>query len=143
MIPGTHRDLLAAAFWLPLLLAACATTPDTSDPLAPAIAAAKSFQQALANQDFDAAYALIADDFTSTAWSTREDLRVHLVEARDRGHFAPATISPEPLVGTLNGDRVRIYPVGLRSRAGVAVFDLTLAVRGAEWKIVSATLEFY
>lgn len=143
MIPRTHYGLLIAVCSFPLLLTACATTPEASDPLAPAIAAAKSFQQALADQNFDAAYALVADDFASTAWRTREDFRVHLVEARDRAHFAPATIAPEPLVGTANGDRVRVYPVGLRTRAGIAVFDLTLAPRGAEWKIVTATLEFY
>lgn len=143
MIPKTHFGLPAVFLSLLPLLAGCATTPGTPDPIAPAIATAKSFQQALADQDFDAVYALIADEFTSAAWPTREDLRVHLVEARDRGHFAPATISPEPLVGMVKGDRVRVYPVGLRSRAGVAVFDLTLAPRGAEWKIISATLEFY
>jgi hypothetical protein len=147
MTPGTHHRLFAAAVCLPLLLTACATTPDASDSTAPAVAAAKSFQLALANQNFDAAHALIADDFSSPAWRTREDFRVYLVQARDRGYFAPATLAGEQPQGTVShtviGDHVRVYPVGLRSRAGVAVFDLMLAPRDGEWKIVYAALEYY
>ncbi len=137
------KFLSALALFSVLLTACATTTPTASDPIAPAVAAAQAFQQALANQNFDAALALVADDFTSTAWPTREDVRVYLVEARDRGFFSPATVAAEAPQGTLTGERVRVYPVGLRSRAGVAVFDLTLAPRGDQWKIVNASLEFY
>lgn len=139
----TRLKSLAKLIVVAVLLSGCATTPTVSDPVAPAVTAAQSFQQALVKQDFGAALALVADDFASTAWSTREDFRVYLVEARDRGFFAPATVAAETPQGMLTGDRVRVYPVGIRSRAGVAVFDLTLALRGDQWKIVNATLEFY
>lgn len=128
---------------LVLLLSACTTTPDPTDPAAPAIAAANEFRRALAREDFGAALALVADDFTSTQWRTREDLRVYLVQARDRGYYAPATLAAEPPQGTVIGNVVRAYPVSLRTRAGVAVFDLTLAERAGEWKIVSGMLEMY
>jgi len=126
-----------------LLLSACATTPTPTDPAAPAIIAANQFREALAREDFGAALALVADDFTSTQWRTREDLRVYLVQARDRGHYAPATLATDAPQGTVIGDIVRVYPVGLRTRAGIAVFDLTCAERAGDWKIVRAALEFY
>lgn len=141
-----YRTFIAPIPLLPcfvLLLTACATTPAPTDSAAPAIAAANEFREALAREDFGAALALVADDFTSTQWRTREDLRVYLVQARDRGYYAPATLAVESPQGTVISDVVRVYPVGLRTRAGVAVFDLTCAERAGEWKVVSAALEFY
>ncbi len=127
---------------LPILVSACATTTP-SDPAGPAIAVAKSWQEALATRNFAQAFSLVAADFASPAWRTREDLRYYLVQARDRNYFDPAAIAAEPLTGAVEGDHVVVYPVSIRSRAGVAVFRLTLALRDAEWKIVSATVEFY
>ena len=143
MTPRFRRRVPFAIFaLLPVLVSACATTAQV-DQAGAALAVAKSWQEALAAGDFGGALALVDENFSSPAWRTREDLRFYLEQARDRGYFKPATIISEPVKLTLTSEQVVVYPVGIRARAGLSVFRLTLAPRDAEWKIVSATLEFY
>ena len=143
MIPTRqHCASFVVIALLSVLMSACASTAP-SDPAAPALAVAKSWQDALVARDFGRALSLVATDFTSPAWRTREDLRFYFEQARDRDYFEPAAAAPEPQKATVTAEQVVIYPVGIRARAGVTVFRLTLALRDTEWKIVSADVEFY
>ena len=141
-----HISPRLAAIALCVAFAGCGCTTTPVEPAHPAsnpMDIAQAWRTALVANDADAALALVTDDFSSTAWPSRDDLADYLHLAKSRGYFAGAAPLPEELTESRSGDDAVIYPVSLRAAMGTAVFRLVLRESGSEWKISSATLEIY
>ncbi len=141
-----HISPRLAAIALCVAFAGCGCTTTPVEPPPPAsnpMNIAQTWRTALVANDADAALALVSDDFSSTAWPSRDDLADYLHLAQSRGFFAGATPLPDDPRESRSGNDAAIYPVSLRAAIGTVVFRLVLRESGSEWKISSATLEIY
>lgn len=138
--PGWSR---AAACLLVPFVAGCVTGAESDPAEKEVLDVASDWIWSLAREDFDAALALVSEDFSSDRWPQRADLAYYFQQAQDRHYFAEAVVANERPDVMLDGGEAVVYPVGLRARLGTAVYLLTMRQSESGWEIVSARLELY
>ncbi len=124
-------------------LIGCATTGGASD-VTQVLAAARTWQDSLAEERFGRALRLVSRDFSSSAWPDKDSLSEYFDVAEARGFFLNAAVDEGDVKITLEKDGVaRIYPVGIRGNLGLAVFELSFRKEKSAWKITSLEMELY
>ena len=123
-------------------LIGCATTGGASD-VTQVLAAARTWQDSLAEERFGRALRLVSRDFSSSAWPDKDSLSEYFDVAEARGFFLNATADGRKVRVTLEDGVARIYPVGIRGNLGLAVFELSFRKEKSAWKITSLEMELY
>ncbi len=141
----TTRFVRATAFALAMgaALTGCATTPGGTGEATQLLAAARSWQDSLAEERFGRALRLVSRDFSSNAWPDKNALSDYFDVAEARGFFLNAAVEEGNVTVTLEDGMARIYPVGIRGNLGLAVFDLSFRKEKSAWKITSLEMELY
>ncbi len=141
----TTRFVRATALALAIgaALTGCATTPGGTGETTQLLAAARSWQDSLAEERFGRALRLVSRDFSSTAWPDKNALSDYFDVAEARGFFLNAAAEKGNVKITLEDGKARIYPVGIRGNLGLAVFDLSFRKVKSTWKITSLEMELY
>ena len=134
---------LALAVAIGVALSGCATTPGGASDEAQVLAAARTWQDSLAEERFGRALGLVSRDFSSRAWSDKDALSDYFNVAKARGFFLNAAVEKGDVAVTLKDGVARIYPVGVRGNLGLAVFELSLRKERSTWKITSLVMELY
>ena len=135
---------LALVIAIGAALTGCATTPGGSGDMTQVLAAARTWQDSLAEERFGRALRLVSSDFSSSAWPDKDSLSEYFDVAEARGFFLNATPDGRKVKVTLEKDGVaRIYPVGIRGNLGLAVFELSFRKEKSAWKITSLEMELY
>ena len=134
---------LALVIAIGAALTGCATTPGGSGDMTQVLAAARTWQDSLAEERFGRALRLVSRDFSSRAWPDKDSLSDYFDVAEARGFFLNAAVEERKVRITLEDGVARIYPVGIRGNLGVAVFELSFRKEKSTWKITSLEMELY
>ncbi len=124
-------------------LTGCATTLGGAGDATQVLAAARTWQDSLAEERFGRALGLVSRDFSSGAWPDKDALSDHFDVAEARGFFLNAAVDEREQTVTIENGVARVYPVGIRGNLGLAVFDLSLRKKKSTWKITSLEMELY
>jgi hypothetical protein len=124
----------------------CGCVSTGSDPDAPrgeAAGLAETWVNALCRSDVDAAMALVAEDFTSSQWKSRQELADYLNLSRARGYFDSGDVIPAPSSADSASGTSGLEIASMRATLGTAVWYLTVREAGTESQIASARVEIY
>lgn len=93
------------------------------------------FETAMTALDFDAVFALVADDFEMSDGLGKDEYKEFLTQLKDADQFDGVELSSEGLTVTVDGDKAEAMPLVVSGSFGEATLEFELEKRDGAWVV--------